>query len=38
MVKRLRAALAPVKMLLIDTAQEHHPADGTYAWYVAVGE
>jgi hypothetical protein len=38
MVKRLRAALAPVKMLLIDTAEEDHPDEGTYAWYVAVGE
>jgi hypothetical protein len=38
MVTRLRAALAPVKMLLIDTAREHHPDDGEYAWYVAVGE
>jgi hypothetical protein len=38
MVARLRAALAPVKVLLIDTAREHHPDDGEYAWYVAVGE
>jgi hypothetical protein len=38
MVARLRAALSPVKLLLIDTAQDNHPADGEYAWYVAVGE
>jgi hypothetical protein len=38
MVTRLRAALAPVKMLLIDTTQDNHPDDGEYAWYVAVGE
>jgi hypothetical protein len=38
MVARLRAALSQVKVLLIDAAQEHHPSDGQYAWYVAVGE
>jgi len=38
MLARLRAALSPVKVLLIDAAQDHHPADGEYAWYVAVGE
>lgn len=45
MLARLRAALSPVKVLLIDSAEDIHPDaegihpdDGEYAWYVAVGE
>jgi hypothetical protein len=31
-------ASTALQVLRIDAAQDNHPADGEYAWYVAVGE